>query len=143
MLEEWPWLTPEQSADLVRLSNRLARDAEETNVALGRLSARAVRFAVDNSRALVVLVAPPDWGSAQIDAAAESLVQLDHEALVVPHGTEVHVIGRETITPAELERLRAAAAPLYPPCSDGSPVHDLEGKATCPRCGYTPKVAAP
>jgi hypothetical protein len=142
MMAEWPWLTEAQRDSLVQLHKDMGPH-EDLTVALARLSARSLRFAVENSRHLVVLVAPPDWGSAQIAEAAEALVKLEHEALVVPHGTEVHVVGRETITGAELERLCAAAAPLYPPCRDGSPVHDLQGKPTCPRCGFTPKVAAP
>jgi hypothetical protein len=36
--------------------------------------------------------------------------------------------------------VRAAAVP---PCVDGKPVHDLQGNASCPRCGFTPKVILP
>lgn len=29
----------------------------------------------------------------------------------------------------------------YPPCVDGSTVHDMKGQESCPACSYTPRLA--
>jgi hypothetical protein len=110
MLAEWTWLTAEQQEDLRRLSKNLMY--HDTTEALAKLSARGLRYAIENGQRaapLVVVVAPPEWGNAQIEQSAELLSELGHEALVVPHGTVVHVIGRDTIDAGEVERLKALA----------------------------------
>lgn len=34
-------------------------------------------------------------------------------------------------------------AESLPPCSDGRPVHDMQGQGICPNCGYAPVIAIP
>jgi hypothetical protein len=66
--------------------------------------------------------------------------------VVFPYRGEV-VVGmsgpsQEPVTATTPEQVRELFGYPVPLCTDGRPVHDFRGQATCPACGYAPRFMA-
>lgn len=77
-----------------------------------------------------------------LDAEAERRTKFEADVLarlgkLESLNPEVRDVVGTTASGATVHGLR----PTVPLCSDGRPVHDMQGQTVCPDCGYEPKVA--